>query len=375
MKEIGVGIIGWGFMGRTHAHALREMPLFYPGAGFRPVIRSVCSRRVDAVKAAAEILGATHFTGDYRETLARPDIDVVSISTPNALHEAMILDALKAGKHLYIDKPLTVDADSADRIERAAREAGLLTQMAFNNRFFPSVLRAKQLIDEGRIGNILSFSARYDHSGSIDARKPAGWKMLEDAGVLLDLGSHALDMLAFLIGYPQRVLCRLRTLYPERPLPGGGVAANVSDDQAVMILEMPGGAVGTATASKITTGAEDELSFEIHGDRGALRWRLTEADYLDFFDNTLPEAALGGERGYRRIASTARYPAPGGAFLPPKNRVGWDRAHMHSYYSFLDAVSRGVPASPDIFEGARLQRLMDAMVRSHRESAWVDFSR
>lgn len=375
MKEIGVGIIGWGFMGRTHAHALREMPLFYPGANFRPVIRSVCSRRLDAAKDAAEILGAAHFTDDYRETLARPDIDVVSISTPNALHEEMILDALKAGKHLYIDKPLTVDAASAERIERAAREHGCLTQMAFNNRFFPSVLRAKELIDEGRIGNILSFSARYDHSGSIDAKKPAGWKMLEDAGVLLDLGSHALDMLTYLIGYPRKVLCRLRTLYPERPLPDGSVTKNVSDDQAVMVLEMPDGAVGTATASKITTGAEDELSFEIQGDRGALRWRLMDADYLEFFDNTLPEAALGGERGYRRIASTARFPAPGGAFLPPKNRVGWDRAHMHCYYSFLDAVSRGEPASPDIFEGARLQYLMDAMARSHRESAWVEFTR
>ena len=122
MKEIGIGIIGWGFMGRTHAHALREMPLFYPGAHFRPVIRSVCSRRLDVAKDAAEIVGAAHFTDDYRETLARADIDVVSISTPNALHEAMILDALKAGKHLYIDKPLTVDAASAERIEREARE-------------------------------------------------------------------------------------------------------------------------------------------------------------------------------------------------------------------------------------------------------------
>jgi predicted dehydrogenase len=138
MREIGVGIIGWGFMGRTHAHALREMPLFYPGCGFRPVIRSVCTRRIDAAREAAQALGAAHFADDYRELIAREDIDVLSVSTPNALHEGMILDALRAGKHLYIDKPLTVDGASAARIEAAARASGSITQMAFNNRFFPS---------------------------------------------------------------------------------------------------------------------------------------------------------------------------------------------------------------------------------------------
>lgn len=373
MKQIGVGIIGWGFMGKTHAHALREIPLFYPGCGFRPVIRSVCSGRIENARAGAEALGAPHFTDDYRALLARDDIDVVSISTPNDLHEEIALAALKAGKHLYIDKPLTTSGESAARIEAAARGSGLFTQMAFNNRFFPSTLRARQLIDEGRIGNLLSFEARYNHSGSIDPEKPASWKQLESAGVLLDLGSHSLDMLAFLIGYPARVSCRLRTLYPERPAPSGGVARNLADDQAVMTLEMPGGAVGLATASKITTGAEDELSFEICGDRGALRWRLMEADYLEFYDNALPEAPLGGRRGFTRIACGARYPAPGGSFLPPKNRVGWDRAHMHCYFSFLDCVNRGAPASPDLFEGAKLQRLMDAMARSNQTGAWVAF--
>jgi predicted dehydrogenase len=374
MQEIGIGIVGWGFMGHTHAHALREIPLFYPGCGFKPVIRSVCSRRIETAREAAQTLGAPHFTGDYHELLARPDIEVLSISTPNALHEKMIIDALKAGKHLYIDKPLTVDGASAARIEAAAKGSSSLTQMALNNRFFPSVLRAKQLISEGRIGNLLSFAVRYDHSGSIDPSKPVGWKMLENAGVLLDLGSHALDMLTYLAGYPAKALCRLRTLYPERPAAGGGTVKIVADDQAVMLLEMPNGAVGTVTASKITTGAEDELSFELYGDRGAIRWRVMEADYLEFYDNTRPELALGGEKGFTRIAATARYPAPGGSFLPPKNRIGWDRAHMHCYYSFLDSVNRGVPASPDVFEGAKLQRLMDAMTESHHTNAWVNFN-
>jgi hypothetical protein len=230
MQEIGVGIVGWGFMGRTHAHVLREIPLFYPGCGFKPVIRSVCSRRLEIARDAAELLGAPHFTDDYHELLARPDLQVLSICTPNALHEEMIVDALKAGKHLYIDKPLTVDGASAARIEAAARTSSSLTQMAHNNRFFPSVLRAKQLMDEGRLGNLLSFAVRYDHSGSIDASRPAGWKLQESAGGLLDIGSHALDMMSFPHRLPQRALARCAAL-PGAARAGRRYGQNLADDQ------------------------------------------------------------------------------------------------------------------------------------------------
>ena len=164
MKTIGIGLIGWGFMGRTHTHALRSIALFYPDIDFRVRLVHVCSRRLEKAKEAAELVGFEKYTDDYRDVLADPEVDVVSICTPNDQHEEMAIAALKAGKHVYIDKPLAVTYESAARIAEAAKAAPGSTHMVFNNRYSPAILRAKQLMDEGRVGDILSFQARYLHS-------------------------------------------------------------------------------------------------------------------------------------------------------------------------------------------------------------------
>ena len=373
MRTIGVGIIGWGFMGKTHAQALRSLPLFYPNAGFEVALRCVCARHLENAEAAARAAGFEHYTDDYRELLAREDIDVVSICTPNDQHEEMALAAIRAGKHVYIDKPLAVTADSAARIAAAAAESPVLTRMVFNNRYLPATLRAKQLVEEGRIGEVLTFSARYLHSGSIDPDKPIGWKQQMQGGVVLDLGSHALDLLTWLVGMPQRVLCKTFTLYADRPTRDGGREQALSEDHAQMVLELENGAVGSVEASKIATGSNDELTLEVRGTKGALRWSSMDINWLYFYDNTLPEADYGGLRGFTQIECVGRYPAPGGKFLPPKNSVGWERGHLHCYYTFLDAVARGVPTEGDIADGARLQTLMEALRRSAETNAWIDF--
>ena len=315
--------------------------------------------------------GFESYTDDYRKLLARKDIDVVSICTPNDQHEAMAIAAIQAGKHVYIDKPLAVTSQSAGRIAAAAATANVFTQMVFNNRFTPAVLRAKQLVDEGRIGEVLTFSARYLHSGSIDPNRPIGWKQQMQGGVLLDLGSHALDLLTWMIGYPQKVFCKMRTLYADRPTKDGGREQALSEDHVAMLLEMPNGAVGSVEASKIATGANDELTLEIRGEKGALKWNSMDSNYVYFYDQTLPEAAYGGMRGFTQIESVARYPAPGGQFLPPKNSVGWDRGHLHCYYTFLDAVAHGRQPENSVQDGARLQCLMDRIRLSAETGEWV----
>ena len=373
MKTIGIGVIGWGFMGKTHTQALRSLPLFYPGAGFEVALKCVCAGHLENAREAARSAGFERFTDDYRQLLAMPDIDVVSVCTPNALHEEMVIAALAAGKHVYIDKPLAVTAESAGRIAEAAGKAPGFTRMVFNNRYMPATLRARQLVEEGRIGRVLTFSARYLHSGSIDPNKAVGWKQGPEGGVLLDMGSHALDLLTWLVGYPERVLCKSFTLYPQRPAPGGGRTAALTEDHVQVLLQLEGGAVGSVEASKIATGANDELLLEVRGDRGALMWNAMDANYLDFYDNTLPEAPYGGLRGFTRIESVGRYPAPGGKFLPPKSSVGWERGHLHCYYTFLDAVARGErPTENTAADGARLQRLMEDCRRSDETGLWVE---
>lgn len=370
MQTIGIGIIGWGFMGQTHTHAVRSIPLFYPGADFRAKLVGVCSRTVAKAEAAKEQFGFEFAAGDYRELLARDDIDVVSICTPNGLHEQMAVDALRAGKHVYIDKPLSTDGASALRILEAAERSGVRAQVALNNRFLPSTMRAKELIDEGKLGDVLSFSCRYLHSGSIDPNRPMGWKQGPEGGVLLDLGSHALDLVTWLVGMPKEVFCAMNTIYAERPTRDGGVSGDVSEDHALMTLRMENGALGTVEASKITAGAADDMFLEIAGTKGAIRWSLMNLNYLEFYDNTQPETPLGGMRGYCKIECVGRYPAPGGVFLPSKNAIGWDRGHIHCYYSFLDCVAHGKEPHPSIEEATRLQLLMDRLSQSAREGRW-----
>ena len=372
MKTIKIGIIGWGFMGRTHAHALRAMPLFYPGAGFRAEIAGICSRRLEKTREAAEELNVPYYTDDYRQLLAREEIDAVSVCTPNALHEEIALAALKAGKHLYIDKPLADTAQGARRIADQAEKSGVFTRMVFNNRYLPVTLRARELVDQGRIGRVLSFEGRYLHSGSIDPNKPIGWKQTLQGGVLLDLGSHVLDLITWLCGYPEAVFCAQRTLYDARPTREGGATRELSDDQTLMLLRLPGGAMGQVEASKIATGANDEMTVEIRGEKGALAFDLMQPNYLRFYDNTRPEAPLGGERGFQWIETVARYPAPGGTFLPPKNSIGWDRGHLHCYYTFLDCLARGAAPDNGVGEGARLQMLMERAAQSAAQGRWVD---
>ena len=372
MKTIGIGLIGWGFMGRTHTHALRSLPLFYPDIDFRVRLMCVCSRRLEKAREAAELAGYETYTDDYRELLANPEVDVVSICTPNDQHEEMAIAALKAGKHVYIDKPLAVTEDSAARIAEAAKNAPGFTRMVFNNRYTPAVLRARELVQEGRIGEVLSFQARYLHSGSINPDKPIGWKQQMQGGVLLDLGSHALDLLTCLVGEPKRVCCRARTLYDHRPTKSGGVESALSEDHFVAMLELPNGALGTLEASKIATGSEDELTIEVRGTNGALLWNAMDPNYVYYYDRTLPEQPLGGMSGFTQIASVAKYPAPGGTFLPPKNSVGWDRGHLHCYYTFLDDVAHGRRPENGVDSGARLQHLMEVMRASAESGAWLE---
>ena len=371
MKTINIGVIGWGFMGKTHTQALTNIPILYSGLDFQICLRCVCARHAENARAAAAAVGFERWTDDYRQLLAMEDIDVVSVCTPNDQHEEMAVAAIRAGKHVYIDKPLAVDGESADRIARAAAEADVLTGMAFNNRGFPSTIRAKQLVEEGRIGDVLTFQARYLHAGSIDPNKPIGWKLQRQGGVLLDLGSHALDLITWLAGYPARVFCSMYTLYDRRPTADGGEERALSEDHVQALLQMENGAIGSVEASKIATGANDELTLELRGTKGALLWNSMDASYLYYYDQTLPDAVCGGTKGFTRIECVQRYPAPGGK-LQAKNAVGWDRGHTHSYFMFLDAVNRGVRPEVGVAEGARLQRLMDDMKRSHETGRWVD---
>lgn len=374
MQTLGVGILGFGFIGKVHACAYRDIPLYYDPPPARVRLVGVATSREETARKAVEQGGFEIGTTDWRELIARDDIQVINICSPNRAHADQVVAALEAGKHVYCDKPLVVTDEDAARVEAALAGYGGVGQMTLQYRFYPSTLRARQLIEEGFLGQVLSFRAAYLHSGSVDPDRPVGWKQLgsEQAGVLQDLGTHLVDLMDHLIGPFHSALAETRTLYPERPTRDGGRVRVETDDQVLMLLRLPNGAVGTLEASKIATGAEDDLLFEINGDRGALRFSLMNPSYLEAYDLREPESPLGGQRGGRRIATVQRYEKPGGGFPSPKAGIGWMRGHTHCLWHFLQGVANGRPVEPSLRRGLHLQRLLAALARSAAERRWVD---
>jgi predicted dehydrogenase len=374
MREIGIGIIGCGFMGKTHTYGAKTIPLYYDGLPFRIRLVGVCDANLEAARDMKEQNGFEIATSKLSELLARDDIDVVTVSTPNVFHKEQILAALSAGKHVYADKPLASSYSEAVEVTAAWKRSGLIAQVAHQFRFFPAVLRARQLIDEGRIGNIMSFHGAYLHSGSIDKNKPIGWKQdraMGGGGVLFDLGSHILDLLRSLLGDFTEIFASTRVLYSKRPNAKGETIPVDADDSAWILCRLPCGAQGMVEASKIYTGTNDDLCFEIYGDRGALRFDANQPNRLEFFDNRTPEKTLGGERGYLQIETMSAFEKPGGSFPPAKFPLGWTRSHVHCFYSFLNSVYNGTSASPSFDDGAFILNMLEAAYRSAEKGAWV----
>jgi len=373
METLGVGIIGYGFIGKVHAYAYRTIPFFYDPP-------PCCTRLVGVATAHAETARKAALQGDFefgtdnwRELIEREDIDIINICSPNLEHTEQLLAAMAAGKHIYCDKPLVVGAQDMARVEASLADYSGIGQMTLQCRFFPATLRAQELIKNGFLGEITSFRASYLHSGNVDSKRPMGWKLSRaaGAGVLQDLGSHIFDLMDNMIGPFHSVLAEQRILHPERSDAAGNRVTVDGDDHTVMLLRLPNGALGTIEASKISTGAEDELRFEINGEKGALRFNLMDANYLEAYDMRQPDAPHGGDRGWRKIACVQRFEKPAG-FPTPKAGIGWLRGHVHCLYSFLNAIAEGKPAEPSLEQGLHLQYLLAAAEQSAATRTWQD---
>lgn len=360
-RTMGVAILGFGFIGKVHAYGHLNIPLFYDPPPVRTKLIGVATSRKESAAKAKALLGFEVATTDQMELIHRDDVDIVHICTPNDLHTEPLLEAMKLNKHIYCDKPLSATLDEAEQVAAALPDYQGTSQMTLQYRFWPATLRAKQLVDEGRIGQVTHFRGAYLHAGSVDKNKALNWKADADrgGGVLNDLGSHIIDLLQHLIGplEPMHVVKRIWTNERfDQKDPSRKILA-VGDDFVMMAMRTADDAPGVIEASKIATGSQDEVRFEIHGDQGALRFNLMEPNWLEFCDLADPESPLGGTRGWKRIATVSRYPKPAG-FPGPKMAIGWERGHMHCLYNFLDAVAKNEPGNPNLAVGVELQRLL-----------------
>ena len=363
-KILRIGMVGFGSMGRTHAYAIRNLPYYYGALPFSAEIRAVCTTSYENSLALANEYGLGTAVASFDELISRDDVDVVDICTPNTLHCDMVCRALAAGKHVLCEKPLCVTPDEAKRIAMAEQACGRVCGMVFNNRFMAPMLRAKQLIDEGRLGRILSFRALYEHNSSTFPDKAPGWKQTATAGggVLFDLGSHVIDLIRHLCGDFESVQGLSQIAFPAH-----GEWQTDADEAFYITARLKNGACGTIVANKLATGVNDDLSLAIFGERGSIKYELMEPNWLYFYDNDRPASPIGGERGFTRIECGGRYPEPGGLFPSPKASVGWLRCHVESMYRYLSAVALGTPFSPSLSDGAYVQAVMQAALESDRD--------
>lgn len=311
---MNIGLIGFGSMGKTHAYAVHNLNYFF-GDGISARIAGVCTAHRETSEKAAREYGFDVAVTDEDELIYSPDIDIIDICTPNILHFETAKKAVLAGKHVYCEKPLAVTPEQADMLASLAAEKGVTAQVVFNNRFMSGVMRAKEIISGGLIGNVISFRCEYLHSSCTDLSRNAGWKQDRDicgGGVLFDLGSHAIDLIRYLCGGFSKVSGKAQIAHPLRRGIDGREWRTNADEAFYLTAELECGAVGTIEANKLAFGTNDDLSFEIYGDAGAVRFSLMQPNYIGFYDGRKPGGDLGGERGFTMIECVGRYPAPCG---------------------------------------------------------------
>ena len=271
-KKLRIGLLGYGSMGRTHTWAVKNIPFFYGETSFEAIPTGVCTTTLEKSQRVAREFGFSIATDREDDLINHPDIDVIDICTPNIFHFETLKKAIASGKHVLCEKPLCVSAEEAREIAALPLKKGQVCGMVFNNRWLSPILRAKQLIDEGRLGRILSYHASYLHNSATDVNRPAGWKQDKTVcggGVLFDLGSHVIDLMSHLCGRIASVSGMSQIAYPTRKGRDGSIWSTNADEAFYLMCTTREGAKGTMQVGKLQVGCNDELCFEIYGEKGA----------------------------------------------------------------------------------------------------------
>lgn len=366
-KRLQIGIAGFGAMGKTHAYSVASLPYFYEELPFCASVHGICTTSPEKSARICDSLGLEKAYADTLDMIADPELDVIDICTPNNTHYDIASAALDAGKHVLCEKPFCINPSRAEALAQKAADKGLVCGVVYNNRHLAAILRAKQLIDRGALGRILSFSFHYRHDSDIDPARTVSWKQDADicgAGTLFDLGSHALDLCRHLCGEFASISGKSHVAFDTHRAADGSLWQTNADEAFYMTAALTSGAVGQVSVSKLSHGSEDGLEFSVYGTGGAIRFTLAQPDILYYMDANQPKLPLGGTAGFTAIPASGRYDAPGGKFPAVKAPQGWLRGHIHGMYLYLDAVANGTHFAPDFADGAAIQRIMAAALAS-----------
>ncbi|MDQ3669392.1 MAG: Gfo/Idh/MocA family oxidoreductase [Actinomycetota bacterium] len=385
-REVGIGLLGAGWMGEVHSTAYRRVPIHFPECAARALLVVAADQDEERAHAAAERLGYEHSTTDWREVIADPDVEAVSICAPNFLHRDMAIAAAEAGKHFWGEKPLGSLPEDTIAIAEAAESADVRTIVGLNYRHPPAVQHARRLLAEGTIGGPNHFRMQFLASYSANPRGALSWRFsreLSGHGILSDLGSHAVDLAQFLLGPIVRTSATSAILIRERPKVAMGTGTHFSvvegdaemgvvdnEDWAAALVEFESGLRGTIELSRVALGADARYAFEVSGTRGAVRWDFERMGELELH---LPLAT--GDSGYARIVMGPGHPEfarfqPGAAIA-----MGYDDLKVIEARLFLQSIADGRQREPGVREIASTARVIAAAARSFETGAWESVER
>ena len=367
-RQLRIGLIGTGFMGKTHVFGFTAAQRVFD-LPYELVLHTVPDRTDDLATEAARTLGFAKSSSDWRSLVADPDIDVVDITAPNALHKEMALAALAAGKHVYCEKPLATTAVDAAQMAQAAQEAGVCTQVGFNYLCNPLFSLARDMIHGGELGEIRSYRGIHAEDYMADAESPFTFRHdPAGGGALADLGSHALATAEFLLGPIERVHGDSATVIASRPDGKGGRRQVEVDDLSRAFLRFANGASGSLEASWIATGRKMQHDFEVYGTKGALVFTQERFNELNFYD----AADKQGRRGFRRIEAGPDHTPYGLFCVAPGHQLGFNDLKAIEIAGFVNAIAGRHPEPFGFGSGQRIQQLVEAIQRSATEGRWVD---
>jgi predicted dehydrogenase len=374
--EVGVGMLGYAFMGKAHTNAYKTIPyMIYPPPAV-PKLVAIAGRDSDGLQAAVERFGYETSYSDWRDMLKDDRVQLFDNGGPNNIHAEPCIAAALAGKHVLCEKPLARTTAEAASMLEAVTKAGVKHMVGFNYRFVPAIRQAYDLIRSGQLGEIYHFRAVYLQEWIIDPNVPLVWRLdksVAGSGSLGDLGAHVIDLARFLVGEPRKLSAMARTFVKERPLPGGeGKGEVLVDDAIVSLIDFENGAVGTIEASRFCAGRKNQMLIEINGSKGSIQFDLERMNELNvFWSGDAPRET----QGFHNVLISESYHPFWEYWWPHGHMIGWEHTFIHQISHLLDAIVNDKAVAPygaTFEDGYKNAVICDAILQSAESGRYID---
>lgn len=372
-KQLRIGMIGYGFMGRAHTNAYKRVCDFFQRE-YRPVLKAACARNKEKIQAFADNWGYESIETDWRELLKRDDIDAVDICVPNNLHKEIAVAAAEAGKAILCEKPIAMNTAEGEEMCQAVEKAGVPNTVWYNYRRLPAVTLAKQVVDSGKLGRIFHYRANFLQDWTISEEVPQGgaatWRLdvkAAGSGVTGDLLAHCIDTAIWMNGSISDVNAMTETFVKERMHAETGKKEKVGiDDACAFLCHFENGSLGLFESTRYARGHKALYTFEINGEHASLRWDLHDLNRLEYFDHADDSTV----RGWRNIhVSDGDQPYMGNWWVPGLC-IGYEHSFVHQVADFLEAYAKGEACAPTFRDALETQQVCDAVLQSAQEQKW-----